>query len=239
MRPTCLSDRGFLPIPGCRGRELARMARDPPVRAIRAENEPSRQVERHREREVEGAARRSGKLDAERLGRPRFFLTQANKGGTVSAAWILSGPRRRQATLEDRRPLQGQGAELEPELVLQCVAGHRRRTQRRRQSPDRPTSACYDFAGKELWNRTDLGVREHMFGNGSFADPSRCRRRPVVRASTRRDATSSSRWTRRPARPSWRPTRSAHTPGARRLPPRSPARRKCCSACPRTPRTRS
>src|SRR4029450_12601003 len=26
---------------------------------------------------------------------------------------------------------------------------------------------CYDFAGKELWKRTDLGKWEHTFGNGA------------------------------------------------------------------------
>src|SRR4029079_12813305 len=26
---------------------------------------------------------------------------------------------------------------------------------------------CYDFDGKELWKRTDLGKWEHAFGNGS------------------------------------------------------------------------
>ena len=112
---------------------------------------------------MEGPAGRSGQLDAGRLG-DKIFLTQANKGGTVRSLSASPAPtascsgRRTSPTPRRRRNWnQNWYANASPATDGERVVV----------SFGSAGMYCYDFDGKELWKRTDLGKWEHAFGNGS------------------------------------------------------------------------
>ena len=127
---------------------------------------------------MEDAARRSGELDADRLGRPD--LPHAGKQGGQRSQPALPRPRRRQATVEGRCRLQDEGASLEPELVLQRVSRHRRRARRGQLRLGRRLVLRLRRQGAlEPHRPRHLGapVRQRR-----LADPLREHRHPVVRA---------------------------------------------------------
>jgi outer membrane protein assembly factor BamB len=93
-----------------------------------------------------------------------IFLTQANKGGTVRSLLCFSRvdgkvrwqndveyPEKEQNWNQDWYANASPATDGERVVVSFASAG----------------MYCYDFAGKELWKRTDLGKWEHKFGNGS------------------------------------------------------------------------
>lgn len=94
----------------------------------------------------------------------KIFLTQANKDGTVRSLLCLAradGKLLWQKDVEyaDKEKNWGgitytnASAVTDGERVVACFAS--------------AGLYCYDFDGKELWKRTDLGKWEHQFGNGS------------------------------------------------------------------------
>jgi outer membrane protein assembly factor BamB len=93
-----------------------------------------------------------------------IFLTQANKDGTQRSLLCLNradGTVRWQKDVaypDKERNWSGisytnASAVTDGERVVVCFAS--------------AGVYCYDFTGKELWKRTDLGQWEHQFGNGS------------------------------------------------------------------------
>jgi outer membrane protein assembly factor BamB len=94
----------------------------------------------------------------------RIFLTQANKGGTVRSLLCLDRadgktlwqkdveyPEKERNWNESWYANASPATDSERVVVSFASAG----------------MYCYDFAGKELWKRTDLGKWEHAFGSGS------------------------------------------------------------------------
>ena len=110
------------------------------------------------------AAGGPGQLDAGRLGRQD--LPHPGQQGRQRPQPALLRPRRRQAALAEGRRLRREGAELERRPGT--ATPRRRPTASASSSASaRPGMYCYDFDGKELWKRTDLGKWEHAFGNGA------------------------------------------------------------------------
>jgi outer membrane protein assembly factor BamB len=96
--------------------------------------------------------------------RDTIFLTQANKGGTLRSLLCLAradGSVRWQKDVayadKERNWNENWYANASPatdgERVVVSFAS--------------AGMYCYDFSGKELWKRTDLGKWEHQFGSGS------------------------------------------------------------------------
>jgi outer membrane protein assembly factor BamB len=94
----------------------------------------------------------------------KVFLTQANKGGTERSLlcfaradgkklWQvdIAYPEKERAWNENWYANASPATDGERVVVSFASAG----------------MYCYDFAGKELWKRTDLGQWNHQFGNGS------------------------------------------------------------------------
>jgi outer membrane protein assembly factor BamB len=94
----------------------------------------------------------------------RIFLTQANKGGSVRSLLCLARADGKQLwkTDVDYKPKE---RSWNPSWY--CNASPVTDGQRVVVSFGSAGVWCYDFAGKELWNRTDLGTWEHQFGNGA------------------------------------------------------------------------
>ena len=94
----------------------------------------------------------------------KIFLTQANKGGTVRGILCFNKADGKQLWKKDvdypdkERTWNAEWyANASPttdgERVYACFSS--------------AGLFCYDFAGKELWKRTDLGKWDHVYGNGS------------------------------------------------------------------------
>ena len=94
----------------------------------------------------------------------RIFLTQANKGGTVRSLICFNradGKKlwQKDVSYDDKERnwnpswYCNASPTTDGERVIACFAS--------------AGLYCYDFTGKELWKRTDLGKWEHQFGNGS------------------------------------------------------------------------
>jgi len=93
-----------------------------------------------------------------------IFLTQANQGGTQRSLLCLAR--------EDGKQLwQRDVAYAEKERNWNeswyCNASPVLDGERAIVSFGSAGMYCYDFTGKELWKRTDLGAWEHAFGNGA------------------------------------------------------------------------
>lgn len=94
----------------------------------------------------------------------KIFLTQANKDGTVRSLLCLARTDGKVLWQKDVAYAQieeqwkgitytNASAVTDGERVVACFAS--------------AGLYCYDFEGKELWKRTDLGQWEHQFGNGA------------------------------------------------------------------------
>jgi outer membrane protein assembly factor BamB len=94
----------------------------------------------------------------------KIFMTQANKGGTKRGLLCFDRADgkllwKQELDYPDKEQNWNENwyANASPttdgERVIACFAS--------------AGLYCYDFAGKELWKRTDLGKWEHQFGNGS------------------------------------------------------------------------
>ena len=94
----------------------------------------------------------------------KIFLTQANKGGTVRSLICLARTDGKQLWKSD---VPFKGKERNWNQSWYCNASPATDGERVVVSFGSAGVWCYDFAGKELWNRTDLGAWEHMFGNGA------------------------------------------------------------------------
>src|SRR5262249_12926051 len=94
----------------------------------------------------------------------RIFLTQANKGGSVRSLLCLARADGKVVWQKDVNYSEKErnyneswydnaSPVTDGERVVVCHGS--------------AGLYCYDFAGKELWKRTDLGKWEHQFGNGA------------------------------------------------------------------------
>jgi outer membrane protein assembly factor BamB len=94
----------------------------------------------------------------------RIFLTQANKGGSVRSLLCL-------ARADGKRKWQKDVEYAEKERNWNdnwyCNASPVTDGERVVVSFASAGMYCFDFEGKELWKRTDLGKWEHPFGSGS------------------------------------------------------------------------
>lgn len=93
-----------------------------------------------------------------------IFLTQANKGGTVRSLMCLDRKDGKQLWKKD---VEYKGTEKNWDQRWYCNASPVTDGERVVVCFGSAGMYCYDFAGKELWNRTDLGTWEHQFGNGA------------------------------------------------------------------------
>lgn len=94
----------------------------------------------------------------------RIFLTQANKGGTVRSLICLDR--------KDGKQLWKKDVEYkEPEKAWNptwyCNASPTTDGERVVVCHGSAGVFCYDFTGKELWSRTNLGKWEHAYGNSA------------------------------------------------------------------------
>jgi outer membrane protein assembly factor BamB len=94
----------------------------------------------------------------------KIFLTQANKGGSVRSLFCFDRKDGKQLWRKDvkyeakeRNWNQSWYANASPAVDGKRVVV----------SFASAGMYCYDYAGNELWNRTDLGKWEHAFGSGS------------------------------------------------------------------------
>lgn len=94
----------------------------------------------------------------------RIFITQANRGGTLRSLICLDR--------KDGKQLWKKDVEYkEPEKAWNptwyCNASPTTDGERVVVCHGSAGVFCYDFAGKELWTRTDLGQWEHQYGNSA------------------------------------------------------------------------
>jgi outer membrane protein assembly factor BamB len=94
----------------------------------------------------------------------RIFLTQANKGGTVRSFLCFS---RSDGSLLWQKDVSYDDKEKAWNPNWYCNASPTTDGERVVVSLASAGMYCYDFSGKELWKRTDLGKFEHQYGNGS------------------------------------------------------------------------
>lgn len=96
------------------------------------------------------------------VSRGRVFLTQANKEGTVRGLLCFD-------RADGKRLWQKEVAYEDKERVWDgyCNASPAADGERVVVSFASAGMYCYDYDGKELWKRTDLGKWDHVFGNGS------------------------------------------------------------------------
>src|SRR5262249_43248739 len=94
----------------------------------------------------------------------QIFLTQANKGGTVRSLLSLA---RADGKLLWQQDVPYRDKERNSNPSSSCNASPATDGERVVVSFASAGMYCYDFAGKELWKRTDLGKFEHQYGNGS------------------------------------------------------------------------
>ncbi|MCE9564335.1 MAG: PQQ-like beta-propeller repeat protein [Planctomycetes bacterium] len=94
----------------------------------------------------------------------KIFITQANKGGTVRSLLCLAKADGKEIWKKDvaydakeknwnESWYCNASATTDGERVVACFGS--------------AGVYCYDFEGKEIWKRTDLGKWEHPFGNGA------------------------------------------------------------------------
>ncbi len=94
----------------------------------------------------------------------RIFLTQANKGGTVRSLMSFDRADGKKLWQQD---IAYPDKERNWTPVWYANASPTTDGERVIVSFGSAGMYCYDFAGKELWKRTDLGKWEHAFGNSS------------------------------------------------------------------------
>lgn len=94
----------------------------------------------------------------------RIFLTQANKGGTVRSLLCLA---RADGKLLWQKDVDYPGKERNWNPSWYGNGSPATDGKRVVVSFASAGMYCYDFAGNELWKRTDLGTWEHQFGNGA------------------------------------------------------------------------
>jgi outer membrane protein assembly factor BamB len=93
-----------------------------------------------------------------------IFLTQANKGGSIRSLLCLS---RADGKLIWQKDVMYPGKEQNWNESWYANASPAVDGERVIVSFASAGMYCYDFDGKELWKRTDLGNWQHAFGNGS------------------------------------------------------------------------
>jgi outer membrane protein assembly factor BamB len=94
----------------------------------------------------------------------RIFLTQANKGGTVRSLLCFA---RADGKLLWQKDVKYNQKERNWNDSWYCNASPVTDGKRVVISHGSAGMYCYDFEGKELWKRTDLGSWTHAFGNAS------------------------------------------------------------------------
>jgi len=94
----------------------------------------------------------------------KIFLTQANKAGTVRSLLCLS---KADGKLLWQSDVKYEEKEKNWNGISYCNASATADGERVVVSHGSAGMYCYDFTGKELWKRTDLGKWEHQFGNGA------------------------------------------------------------------------
>ena len=93
----------------------------------------------------------------------KIFLTQANKGGSERSLLCLA---RNDGRLLWQKDIAYTEKERNWNESWYCNASPVLDGERAIVSYGSAGMYCYDFDGKELWKRTDLGAWEHAFGNG-------------------------------------------------------------------------
>ncbi|MFN0017384.1 MAG: PQQ-binding-like beta-propeller repeat protein [Pirellulaceae bacterium] len=94
----------------------------------------------------------------------KIFLTQGNKGGSIRSLLCLA---RADGKLIWQKDVAYAEKEKNWNEDWYANASPALDGERAVASFGSAGMYCYDFDGKELWKRTDLGVWEHAFGNGS------------------------------------------------------------------------
>jgi outer membrane protein assembly factor BamB len=94
----------------------------------------------------------------------KIFLTQANKGGTIRGLVCLARADGKQLW---KKEIEYSEEEQNWNANWYGNASPVTDGERVVVSFGSAGMYCYDFAGKELWKRTDLGTWQHQFGNGS------------------------------------------------------------------------
>jgi len=94
----------------------------------------------------------------------KIFVTQANKGGTQRSLLCLA---RSDGKLMWQQNVEYTAKERNWNESWYCNASPVLDGERAVVSFGSAGMYCYDFSGKELWKRTDLGTWEHAFGNGA------------------------------------------------------------------------
>lgn len=94
----------------------------------------------------------------------KIFLTQANKGGTIRSLLCFA---RADGKLLWQKDVSYSEKERNWNESWYANASPALDGERAVVSFGSAGMYCYDFDGKELWKRTDLGTWEHAFGNGA------------------------------------------------------------------------
>jgi outer membrane protein assembly factor BamB len=94
----------------------------------------------------------------------RIFLTQANKGGTVRSLICFD---RKDGTQLWKKDVEYKEPEKAWNPTWYCNASPTTDGERVVVCHGSAGVYCYDFTGKELWSRTDLGKWEHAYGNSA------------------------------------------------------------------------
>lgn len=94
----------------------------------------------------------------------KLFLTQANKGGSERSLLCFS---REDGKLLWKKTVEYAEKERNWNETWYCNASPVLDGERVIVSFGSAGLYCYDFDGKQLWSRTDLGTWEHPFGNGA------------------------------------------------------------------------
>jgi outer membrane protein assembly factor BamB len=94
----------------------------------------------------------------------KIFLTQANKGGSQRSLLCLA---REDGKVLWQRDVEYTEKERNWNESWYCNASPVLDGERAIVSHGSAGMYCYDFNGKEVWKRTDLGKWEHAFGNGA------------------------------------------------------------------------
>jgi outer membrane protein assembly factor BamB len=94
----------------------------------------------------------------------RVFVTHANKGGSVRSLLCFA---RADGKLKWQKDVTYSEKETNWNQTWYANASPATDGERVVVSFGSAGMHCFDFEGKELWKRTDLGKWEHSFGNGS------------------------------------------------------------------------
>ncbi|MBX9680981.1 MAG: PQQ-like beta-propeller repeat protein [Gemmataceae bacterium] len=98
------------------------------------------------------------------VSKDKIFLTQANKGGSVRSLLCLS---RTDGSMQWKKDVTYAEKERNWNPSWYGNASPVTDGERVIVSFGSAGMFCYDFAGKELWKRTDLGAWDHAFGNSA------------------------------------------------------------------------